>query len=168
MAEERKLRVYCETSFWSFLNGRPTPLQHIAVKQAATLQWWQEIAPKCEIYISTFVDDEAEDGNPLRAEMRCKSMEGCVSLDPSPSEIAELSRRLTAGHAVPEGETTDASHIAVASVYAMDVLLTWNCRHMANPVTLPKTSAIIAKAGFDCPVIITPADFLERRKEFGL
>lgn len=45
MAEERKLRVYCETSFWSFLNGRPTPLQHIAIKQAATLQWWQEIAP---------------------------------------------------------------------------------------------------------------------------
>ena len=47
MAEERKLRVYCETSFWSFLNGRPTPLQHIAIKQAATLQWWQEIAPRC-------------------------------------------------------------------------------------------------------------------------
>ena len=52
MAEERKLRVYCETSFWSFLNGHPTPLQHIAIKQAATLQWWQEIAPRCEIYIS--------------------------------------------------------------------------------------------------------------------
>ena len=46
---EKKLKVYCETSFWSYLNGRQTPLQHIAVKQAATLQWWQEIAPKCEI-----------------------------------------------------------------------------------------------------------------------
>ncbi len=44
----KKLKVYCETSFWSFLNGRPTPLAHIAVKQAATLQWWQEIAPKCD------------------------------------------------------------------------------------------------------------------------
>ncbi len=40
-----KLKVYLETSFWSFLNGHPTPLQHIAIKQAATLQWWQEIAP---------------------------------------------------------------------------------------------------------------------------
>ena len=38
---DKKLKVYCETSFWSYLNGRPTPLQHIAVKQAATLQWWQ-------------------------------------------------------------------------------------------------------------------------------
>jgi len=40
--EKKKLKVYCETSFWSFLNGRPTPLAHIAVKQAATLKWWQE------------------------------------------------------------------------------------------------------------------------------
>jgi len=50
--EEKKLRVYCETSFWSFLNGRPTPLSHIAIKQAATLQWWQEIAPKCMLFVS--------------------------------------------------------------------------------------------------------------------
>ena len=35
MSEETKLKVYLETSFWSFLNGRPTPLQHIAIKQAA-------------------------------------------------------------------------------------------------------------------------------------
>ena len=169
MAEEKKkLKVYCETSFWSFLNGRPTPLAHIALKQAATLRWWQEIAPKCEIYISPFVDDEADGGNPLRAKMRHQSMTGCVSLNPDPPEVAEVSLRLTEGHALPPRETTDASHIAIASVYAMDVLLTWNCRHMANPVTLPKTSAIVAKSGFDCPVIITPADFLERRKEFGL
>ena len=36
---EGKLKVYCETSFWSYLNGGRTILPHIAVKQAATLQW---------------------------------------------------------------------------------------------------------------------------------
>ena len=74
---------------------------------------------------------------------------------------------LIAAHAVPPDETTDAYHIATAAVHGMDVLLTWNCRHMANPVTLPKTSAIVTKAGFTCPVIITPADFIERKGEFG-
>ena len=34
---ENKLKIYCETSFGSYLNGRPTPLQHIAIKQAATV-----------------------------------------------------------------------------------------------------------------------------------
>jgi len=168
MAEKKKLKVYCETSFWSFLNGRPTPLAHIAVKQAATLQWWEEIAPTCEVYISPFVDEEADDGNPVRAELRRKSMVGMPSLNPEIPEVDELSRALTDGHAVPEGEATDASHIAIAAVYGMDVLLTWNCRHMANPVTLPKTAAIIDRLGFTCPVIITPMEFMERKEEFGL
>ena len=35
---------------------------------------------------------------------------------------------LLGSHAVPDKEITDALHIATASVYAMDVLLTWNCR----------------------------------------
>ena len=63
MGRDKKLKVYCETSFWSYLNGGRTPLPHIAVKQAATLQWWQEIAPKCEVYVSQHVDDEIADGN---------------------------------------------------------------------------------------------------------
>ena len=71
------------------------------------------------------------------------------------------------GHAVPVNETTDAFHIATAAVGGMDVLLTWNCKHMANPVTLPKTAAIITKAGYRCPVIITPLDFIERKEELG-
>ena len=58
----KKLKVYCETSFWSFLNGRPTPLSHIALKQAATLRWWQEIAPTCDVYISQHVSEESVDG----------------------------------------------------------------------------------------------------------
>lgn len=168
MCDDKKLRVYCETSFWSYLNGRPTPLQHIAIKQATTLQWWQEISPKCEIYISPFVDDEVESGDPEEAARRLKSMEGVVALDGSIREISLLADELLKAHAVPEKESADASHIATAAVYGIDVLLTWNCRHMANPVTLPKTASVIIKAGFNCPVIITPSDFLERREEFGL
>ena len=72
------------------------------------------------------------------------------------------------GHAVPDCESTDAIHIAAAAVYGMDVLLTLNCKHMANPVTLPVTATIIAKAGYRCPIVITPGDFLERKEEFAL
>ena len=168
MAEERKLRVYCETSFWSFLNGRPTPLQHIAIKQAATLQWWQEIAPRCEVYVSQFVKTESAGGDQERAEMRKKSLSGILGVDASIVEVMDLADRLMKGHAVPNTETTDAVHIATAAVYGMDVLLTLNCRHMANPVTLPVTASIIARAGYRCPIIITPGDFLDRKEEFGL
>ena len=165
---ERKLRIYCETSFWSYLNGRPTPLAHIAIKQAATLQWWQEIAPKCEIYISQFVSTESRDGDPQRAEMRSRCLDGVKGVNGATDEVAELAEKLISAHAVPDCEGTDALHIATASVTGMDVLLTLNCRHMANPVTLPITVSVIAKAGYKSPVIITPMDFLERKEEFGL
>ena len=166
MAVERKLRVYCETSFWSFLNGRPTPLQHIAIKQAATLQWWQEIAPRCEVYISQHVSEESINGSEGDSAKRAESMRVSFMLDGLIPEIVSLAQKLIEGHALPEKEITDAEHIATAAVYGMDVLLTWNCRHMANPVTLPKTATIIATQGYVCPVIITPSEFLERRKEF--
>ncbi len=49
----------------------------------------------------------------------------------------------------------------VVVVSTPDVLLTWNCKHMANIVELPKTVAIVSRCGYDCPLIVTPKDFLE-------
>ena len=88
-------------------------------------------------------------------------------LDGTLSEILVLADTLMREHAVPEDEVMDASHIATASVYGMDVLLTWNCRHMANPVTLPRTATIVGRAGYRCPIIVTPQEFLDRREEFS-
>ena len=162
-----KLKVYCETSFWSYLNGRPTPVEHIALKQAATLRWWQDIAPSCDVFVSQYVENEAAGGNAELVALRLSSMADAVWLDGTLPEIVSLADLLMRGHAVPEDEATDAFHIATASVYGMDVLLTWNCRHMANPGTLPKTASIVGKAGYPCPVILTPLEFLERKEEFG-
>ena len=33
MDDQKRLKIYCETSFWSYLNGHPTPLTHIAVEE---------------------------------------------------------------------------------------------------------------------------------------
>ena len=153
---KENLKVYCETSFWSYLNGGRTSLTHIAVKQALTRQWWQDIAPTCDIFVSQYVEDESSDGNEEFVGRRLASMADSTWLDGTLPEVLSLADLLMRNHAVPEDETTDAFHIATAAVYGMDVLLTWNCRHMANPVTLPKTAETIAKAGFQCPIIITP------------
>lgn len=60
---KKRLKVYCETTFWSYLNGGRTSLEHIALKQSATLRWWEEIAPSCDIFVSQYVSDEAADGD---------------------------------------------------------------------------------------------------------
>ena len=77
------------------------------------------------------------------------------------ADQAYTRHKLIDGHALPDGETTDALHIATAAVNGMDVLLTWNCKHMANPHTLPRTRQIISAEGFFCPAIMTPKTFIE-------
>ena len=95
-------------------------------------------------------------------------MSSAQSVDGMIESVENLAQLLQDGYAVPKTEATDAAHIATAAIYGMDVLLTWNCKHMANLVTLPKTAAIVAKAGYECPVIITPEEFLAKKEAFGL
>ena len=165
---DKKLKVYCETSFWFYLTGRQTDDEKIARWQALTLKWWREFASRCDIYISQHVQMESSDGGAEYVARRQEKMTAASILDAHVDEVEDLAAALTKGHAVPVGEATDAAHIATAAVYGMDVLLTWNCKHMANPVTLPKASAVIVKNGFDCPIIITPEEFLVRKEEFAL
>ena len=114
------------------------------------------------------MDAEGANGNPEMAAQRKTSIESIPLLDGLRNEIVTLAEKLMEAHAVPVSEGTDALHIATAAYYKMDVLLTLNCKRMANPVTLPKTVEVIMKAGYHAPIIITPNDFLERREEFGL
>jgi hypothetical protein len=43
----------------------------------------------------------------------------------------------------------------------VDFLLTWNCKHLANAFFRRKIAALIADAGYLCPVICTPEELLE-------
>ncbi|MBQ6246596.1 MAG: type II toxin-antitoxin system VapC family toxin, partial [Kiritimatiellae bacterium] len=166
--QTKKLKVYCETSFWSWLASDPATAPAKAIRQAYTHKWWQEVAPLCDIFVSQHVFDEAQRGDARLAERRYRLYSGQKQLDGYFDDVVSLAQLLQNGHAVPENETTDALHIATAAYYGMDVLLTWNCRHMANPITLPKTATIIVKAGYDCPAIMTPHQFLEHREEFEI
>ena len=163
-----KLKIYCETSFWSYLTGRQSADEKIARCQAFTLKWWQDIAPLCEIYISQYVKTEAADGDPACSVRRQQAMVDTLIVDGYVDEVRALAKSLLSAHAVPETEPTDALHIATATIYQMDALLTWNCKHMANPVALPKTISTITRSGYQSSVIITPEEFLSRREEFGL
>ncbi len=158
---KQKLKVYCETSFWSWLVSRPSSDPDHAVKQAWTRKWWAEAAPKCEIYISEHVLAEAARGDNEQSQLRLEVLAGRQELDGSTPDIDALATALLSDSAVPKDEVTDAYHIATAAIHGMDVLLTWNCRHLANRFALPKTIAVVTKAGFQCPAIVTPENFMK-------
>jgi hypothetical protein len=90
-------------------------LQHIDIKQAATLHCRQEIATKCDLFISQYVNAESKHGDPIRAEFRRKRYEGIPAIDGASDEVIILAEALMKGHAVPVSEATDAVHIATAA-----------------------------------------------------
>ena len=143
------------------LTGKETTNAKIASDQAHTRRWWEDERGKCEVFVASYTLDESRDGAPEQVKRRLDAVDGIPSVLFDKVSVVELAQKLIDGHALPEGESTDALHMAAASVAGMDVRLTWNCRHRANPHTLPLTRDIVSKAGYVCPAVMTPKTFLE-------
>lgn len=156
-----KLKVYLETSFVSYLTGGETDNAKIASDQAYSRRWWTQERLKCDVFASAYTVAESAKGSSEMVARRKRILEVVQQLAFDEDEVIGLAQKLLEGHALPAGEGVDALHIAVAAVTGMDVVLSWNCRHIANPHTLPKTRAILTKAGYPCPQVMTPKTFLE-------
>jgi len=46
------------------------------------------------------------------------------------------------------------------TIYGLDYLLTWNCKHIANAVLLKKIARIATEQGYDLPTICTPYELM--------
>lgn len=62
---------------------------------------------------------------------------------------------------IPKTEREDALHIAIAPAAAIDYLLTWNCKHIANPFIVRRVNAVVRRHGYEPPLIYTPQELLE-------
>ena len=158
---EYRAKVYLETSFVSYLLGKATTDVKISADQAWTRKWWDEIAPNCDVYVSDFVLNEARDGNEEQVAKRLEFLRQVPLIDYESERVEALARKLVGDEAFPPNAATDAYHAAVSVICGMDYLLTWNCKHIANPVRLPKTLRIIREAGYSCPQILTPANYFQ-------
>ena len=80
-------------------------------------------------------------------------------LDIQHADVETLADRLIANHLLPEKAAADARHVAVAAIFVVDYLLTWNCQHIANAETLPRIYRMIRDSGFEPPLVVTPEEF---------
>jgi predicted nucleic acid-binding protein len=155
-----KLRVYVETSVISYLTSRPALDVITAGHQATTYKWWEDERSKYELFISQFVIDEALGGDPVAAHRRIASLEGLARLNIEHSEIPSLARTLISERALPQKAFVDALHIAVAAFYGVDILLTWNFKHIANGAMMRHIERVCSESGCPCPKLLTPLQLL--------
>ena len=127
--------VYIETSVVSYLVARPSREPVSAWRQQLTNEWWVERRGLFVCVISQEVIAEALEGD---ASMAAKRMEALrdLPLIAGGSESATLAADLLAHGIFPANARADANHLAVATCAAVDYLLTWNYRHLANAQVL--------------------------------
>jgi hypothetical protein len=154
-----KQRVYLETTIVSYLTARPSRDLILAAHQVVTRQWWEQRRADFEVYVSQLVSDEAGRGDPEAARRRLGLLDGVARLRVTDQALA-LARELVLAHALPREASEDAMHIAVAAANGMHLLLTWNCRHIANAEMVPAIRATIERSGYDPPIICTPNELL--------
>ncbi len=125
-----------------------------------TREWWDNHRPEFDIFVSQFVLDECEQGDPSAVTERRIYLNDIPVLDTN-GDVEALAAVIAAELQIPPKARIDAFHISVAAVYGIQFLLTWNCKHIANPENRPKIERACHDRGMEPPLICTPFDLLE-------
>ena len=153
------MRVYLETTIPSYLTSWPSPKVVHAGHQISTREWWENHRGRFDLFTSLGIQEEAGSGDPDVAQRRMSSLEGIPILEITPECESIAEAVLTAG-LMPAKADRDALHIGVATFHGMDVLLTWNIRHIANAAIRKELRDPIGSLGYTLPTISTPEELL--------
>ena len=152
-----KPRLYLETTIPSYLVARRSCDLRLAADQETTEEWWSTRRQDFDLFISEAVLREIGRGDAGFATARLAAVRGLPVLGNSPL-AARVTKQLLAEGIIPSSAVDDATHLGLAAAHQMDFLLTWNCRHINNPVLERRIERVCADCGTTCPVICTPAE----------
>lgn len=154
-----KPSVYIETSIVSYLAADPSRHPVTLRNQRLTHAWWATHRERYALYTSKLVIDEAGRGNVRMARRRLELLSH-VPLLASQDEVLRFAVALWRGIPLPDKAEKDALHIAAAAVNRLDILLTWDSAHIANPRLEHQMERICAAWGYVLPHLCTPRDLL--------
>lgn len=154
-----KAKVYIETTIPSYLVGRPSRDLLVAAHQRITRDWWQGRRAEFDLYVSELVLQEVRAGDTDLATQRLELLEG-VPLLVASEEILRLAEDLIKEGPIPPKAAGDAAHIAFATVYGCEYLLTWNCRHIANAELHRGIRRVVEQCGYEVPGLCTPEELM--------
>jgi predicted nucleic acid-binding protein len=152
--------VYIETTIPSFyFEARGEP--EAVARRNWTREWWDERGKKdFDMVASQAVIDELSRGDFPGRNDALRLMRS-LELLPIVEEIQEVVEVYLSHYLMPKDAVGDALHLAVASYYGCDYLLTWNCRHLANANKYRHMRRINAMIDLATPNLVTPLELLQ-------
>jgi hypothetical protein len=149
------MRIYIESTIPSYVVARPARDLLQAAHQQTTKDWWELKRFGHDLFTSQVVLSEISAGETAMAQKRLEVLAGVAVL--RVNDAAEnLTLQILASGLLPAAADRDAAHIALATVFEMDILLSWNCRHIANAAIQARLRHLVEKSGLALPVLCTP------------
>jgi predicted nucleic acid-binding protein len=149
-----KKTVYLDSTILSYLYDKRESL-HPYIE--ATKAWWQTERPCFDCWISEEVIAELSYGDYPRKQAILHTAATLPVLPPE-SRIIGITQVYLENYLMPQEHIGDAVHLAYASFYKCDFLLTWNWTQLANANKYQHIRIINARLQLATPDIITPLE----------
>lgn len=102
---------------------------------------------------------EAEAGDSDAARRRLTQLAGLPVLKAS-ADVQRLVKHFIGAGGISPSFVEDAFHVAIATVNAIDYVLTWNCRHIANAEIAARLKIVANEEGYTLPLLCTPEQLM--------
>ncbi len=146
--------VYLDTTIPSYLFDER---EDIKIHIEATKNWWSQEIKNFDVWISEETLDEIAEGNYPRKNEILKFVSNIPILSPEP-QIIDIAKIYIENYVMPRVLKGDALHLAYASFYKIDFLLTWNCNHLANANKKQHIRIVNTRLNLATPEIVTPLE----------
>lgn len=153
--------VYIETSIPSFYFETRTDAEAL-YRHQITRKWWDHRRNEYELITSLAVHDELGFAPEPKRSQALQLLENVRALEIAQAgdEIQGIVEFYIDRKLMPRNPMGDALHLALASYYACDFLLTWNCQNLANADKFHHIRVLNSIIGLDVPIPATPEQLM--------
>lgn len=146
----QKIEIYLDTSVPNAFLDSTKP-----ERQRETIEFWNRLN-QYEVYISDFVLKEInKTPQPKRKDELLNLVKPFIVLESERDDIKELTELYMLNKSI--GIVEDAVHVAIAVIYKIGVLTSWNYRHLVKLKTKREVNSINLVNGYNIIEIVDPS-----------
>jgi len=152
--------TYVETSIPSFYFETRSGAQ-MQARREWTREWWDLAKWQDALFTSAVVVTELLETPDPQKQQQMLGLLASIPRLPYTDEIDTIAEVYLTHKLMPVDSGGDAHHLALASFHRCDRLVTWNCKHIANPNKIEHIRMVNSALGIHTPQLLTPLEILE-------
>jgi len=158
----RRQKIYLETSLFNFYVDEDRGTAHYD-----TVKLFEHIAAgKYEPFTSTYVTEELKGAQEEKRDKMLKIIDDySITVLNTIEEVGSIADIYVAEGVIPQKYVMDGLHIAIATVYGLDMIVSMNFHHIVKQKTIRMTESINILNGYRAVEICSPTEVVENEEK---